>query len=347
MKGFELDERTLLKLKRFHRKEKRQWAADRIKAVVLLGSGWTYVTTSKALLLDIETLRSYVRKYSEGGLLSLLQRHHKGGKSRLSQDDKQELKAHLSEYTYADVAQIRHYVKKRFGVDYKATQMRTILSQLGFVYKKPKLVPGKVDPVAAMNHLKRYETIRREGKPLYFMDGTHPQHNSMPSHGWILKGSEKALLSNTGRSRLNINGAVNIDSHELITRTDESVNAQSTINLFKQILKKHRNDDKIYIVCDNAGYYRSKLVQSFVKETKKIELVFLPPYSPFFNLIERIWRYFKKCVLYNRYYESFDDFKYACKNFLKRKHKRAFKKLLTEKFHFGRTLEVFKPIFTP
>ena len=207
MKGYLLAARTLAKLKKFHRKEKRQWAADRIKAVVLLGSGWTLEKTSEALLLDTETLRTYAKKYANGGLVELLHRNYAGGKSRLSHEDKQKLKAHLSEYTYRDVAQIRHYVKTHFGVEFKATQMRTILSSLGFVYKKPKLVPGKVDPIAGMNHLNRYESLRREKKTLYYMDGVHPQHNSLPSHGWILKGTEKGLLSNTGRGRLNINGA--------------------------------------------------------------------------------------------------------------------------------------------
>ncbi|WP_198244584.1 transposase [methane-oxidizing endosymbiont of Gigantopelta aegis] len=50
-------------------------------------------------------------------------------------------------------------------------------------------------------------------------------------------------------------------------------------------------------------------------ETSRIELVFLPPYAPNLNLIERYWRYFKKEVLYKQYYETFKQFKTACENF--------------------------------
>jgi len=75
--------------------------------------------------------------------------------------------------------------------------------------------------------------------------------------------------------------------------------------LLKKIEKKHNQAKVIYIICDNAGYYRSKMVREHL-EGSKIELVFLPPYSPNLNLIERYWKFFKKKVLYNQYYPTFN-----------------------------------------
>ena len=60
---------------------------------------------------------------------------------------------------------------------------------------------------------------------------------------------------------------------------------------------------RISIICDNARYYRSKAVAEYSK-TSRIKLVFLPPYSPNLNLIERFWKFFKRQVLYNTYYEA-------------------------------------------
>ena len=88
------------------------------------------------------------------------------------------------------------------------------------------------------------------------------------------------------------------------------------------------------MVADNAAYYRSRLVKDFLRERKQLNLVFLPPYSPFLNLIERVWKFFNKTVLYNHYYPLFSDFKDACLRFFKRKHKRTLDKKLVEKFHF-------------
>jgi len=346
MNGFELTPKKVKQLKLLHKKQRDRRAADKIKALVLLGTGWTLTQVSEALLLDTETLRNYVNKYRDGKIDKVLELHYKGRKCQLSDDEKAELKKHLAEYTYTDVNAVIAYVKKRFGVCYQKTGMRDILSKLGFVYKKPKLVPNNSDSVATMKYLQHYEEIRRSGLPLYFMDGVHPQHNSRPTHGWILKGEAKALLTNTGRKRLNINGAVNIDTKDLITHIDDSVNAQSTIVLFKKILNRHKGDKKIYIVCDNAAYYRSTLVTQFIQAVKKIELVFLPPYSPFLNLIERVWKYFNKMVLYNKYYPTYLHFKNACLDFFRRKHKRALDIKLVEKFHFSeKNLTALKPIF--
>jgi len=54
----------------------------------------------------------------------------------------------------------------------------------------------------------------------------------------------------------------------------------------------------IYVICDNAPYYRSKAVQDYLKASR-IQLVSLPPYAPNLNLIERLWRFFKKRILYS------------------------------------------------
>ena len=44
-------------------------------------------------------------------------------------------------------------------------------------------------------------------------------------------------------------------------------------------------------------------------KTSRIKLVFLPPYAPNLNLIERLWKFFKKKTPYNHYFETFAQFK--------------------------------------
>ena len=70
MKGFVLSTEQLSELKIAHRKAKRSnaHAAYKINAVILLGTGWTLTQVKQALLLDEETLRSYVKKYREKGI---------------------------------------------------------------------------------------------------------------------------------------------------------------------------------------------------------------------------------------------------------------------------------------
>ncbi|MFT5318338.1 MAG: transposase [Chlamydiales bacterium] len=70
----------------------------------------------------------------------------------------------------------------------------------------------------------------------------------------------------------------------------------------------------IHVFCDNAGYYRNKAVTAYL-ENSRIKLHVLPPYSPNLNPIERLWKWMKETVIYNNYYEEFDDFRTAIHGF--------------------------------
>ncbi len=61
---------------------------------------------------------------------------------------------------------------------------------------------------------------------------------------------------------------------------------------------------------DNARYQRCRFVMDLATALG-IELLFLPPYSPNLNVIERLWTFIKKKCLYSEYYETFTDFKLA------------------------------------
>ena len=166
------------------------------------------------------------------------------------------------------------------------------------------------------------------------MDGVHPQHNSRVAYGWFRKGSKAILRSNTGRQRLNINGALNANTLDVTIKVSDTINAQSTLELFKQVEEKYSRSKRIVIVCDNALYYRSKLVQEYLKSSR-IELRFLPPYAPNLNLIERLWRFMNKQVRYNKYYDKFLDFKKGILDFFDNigLYHEKLKSLLVKKFH--------------
>ncbi|MBM3435739.1 MAG: hypothetical protein FJY07_05925 [Bacteroidetes bacterium] len=90
------------------------------------------------------------------------------------------------------------------------------------------------------------------------MDGVHPLHNSQPAYGWIRKGTDMVLQSNTGRERLNLNGAYNIEDHTAVVIESESINAQSTVVLLEEMMRKQPKG-LLYIILDNARYYRSEI----------------------------------------------------------------------------------------
>ena len=161
------------------------------------------------------------------------------------------------------------------------------------------------------------------------------RHNGVTAFGWILRGFEKPLRTNTGRRWLNINGVLNVHTQKSFFDFPESINADSTIRLFESLEKHHIIAKKIYVILDNAKYNRSRKIQEYLKEHPRIKIIYLPPYSPNLNIIERLWKYFKKQILYNQYYATYHEFIAACKNFFAnlKKFRALLRTLLTEKCH--------------
>ena len=150
------------------------------------------------------------------------------------------------------------------------------------------------------------------------------------------------LQASSGRKRFNVLGAINAITYQLITVTNETyINAESVCELLQKIA--HLNlTTPITLILDNARYQYCKVVQAKAADLN-IELVFLPPYAPNLNLIERLWRFVRKQCLYAKYDENFADFKRAIETCLAEtdtKHQLALVSLLSLKFQDFRKLNL-------
>lgn len=164
------------------------------------------------------------------------------------------------------------------------------------------------------------------------MDAAHCVMGFFLSFVWSL--SRYFVPSSAGRKRLNILGAVNaINQKILAIFNDTTINAEVLLDFLQQIHAQYA-DKPIYIVLDNARYQHCKTVKTFA-QSLNIQLVFLPPYSPNLNIIERLWKWLKKKCLYAKYYPNFKDFSEAIQNTLKnanQNHQEELQKLLNLKF---------------
>jgi len=337
MNEYRLSQKQITELEQLHRRLRDKRQADRVKAVVALAKGWSAAQVAAILLFDEKTSRHYFDRYQQGGVPALLEDHYPGAEPKLDEHQTKELDQYLQEHLLPDAKAVIAYIQRQYKVEYSVSGVTDLLHRLGFSYKKPTHVPGKQDPAQQEAFLREYERLKaRKGKkdPIYFADATHPQHNSIPAYGWIKKGQEKKLKPNCGRQRLNINGAINLETREPMVRFYAAINAQSAMDLFARLEARHPRAKVIYVIVDNARYYRSRVLKQALKGTK-IKLIFLPPYSPNLNLIERFWKFFKKKVLNNQYYETFAEFEQACKNFFRqwKTYLPELQTLLTEKFH--------------
>ena len=129
---------------------------------------------------------------------------------------------------------------------------------------------------------------------------------------------------------------------ELITVTNDAyINALSVCELLTKIAARSW-DVPVTLVLDNAKYQRCKAVTECANKLG-IELLFLPPYSPNLNLIERLWKFIKKKCLYSRYYENFHTFKTAitsCIDKLDEEFKTELEKLMVPNFQTFKDVKV-------
>jgi len=306
------DQRALLKAQ--HRLERDRRVCDRIKAVLLRDKGWPWKQIADTLLLSEDTIRNHISDYQ-----SFQKLRPKGGGSseKLSRKQSELLEQHLQEHTYLYVKSIVAYVKFRWSKEYTVEGLTNWLKRHGFSYKKPKLVPGKADKERQTEWIKIYEDLKAslgKNETICFIDGVHPTHNVQLSYGWIKKGVEKYIPSNCGRSRINLTGAIDIIAHDVVIQEDITLNSDATISFFKKLESAKPDISKIHVFCDNARYYRNKHVTAYLAESR-IKLSFLPPYSPNLNPIERLWKWMKETVVYNTYYENFEDFQEAIHGF--------------------------------
>ncbi len=341
-----LTDQQVIELKLAHKQTKEKRLADRIKAVLALHNGLTPSQVAKLLLFDEVTVSRYRKQYQEKGLSGLLELHYVGGKTTLTLSQESELKEYLKANTKRTAKEIAGYVEKNYRIKFSTIGMTKLLHRLGFTYKKPKIVPGKADRIKQQQFLSTYKGIKENlgaNDQLYFADATHPEHNTKPSYGWILKGkaNDKFVKTNTGRERLNLNGALNLHNKTAVVLEEETINSNSTIRLFGKLIK-HQPTGKIYLILDNASYHHSKAVKLWLKKHRRFKLIFLPPYSPNLNIIERLWKFFHQKITWNRYFETFKEFRNETLKFFKHleKYRPELDTLLTDNFQTSPNLNL-------
>ena len=157
------------------------------------------------------------------------------------------------------------------------------------------------------------------GDTVLFSDPVHQCHNVHNDYCWQIKGKKntKTALSNSGRERLTIIGAVNAQTQKpTILSTESNCDRYAMVAFLGEIRKDYPESisKTIYMFLDNARYNHSNLVKEEAKKLN-IKLLYLPPYSPNLNIIERLWKFMKKKVTANRFYKTFTKFTAAIIDF--------------------------------
>lgn len=239
------------------------------------------------------------------------------------------------------------------GIHLKPTACREFLKRIGMKYRRCGLMPGKAASDENHQQIQRdfhdhqlqplLEEAKQGKRIVLFVDAAHFVMSAFLGLLWCF--TRLLLPSACGRQRYNVLGAYNPITYEMITITNETyINQQVFCLLLEKIALSFAGTNKpITLVLDNARYQKSRMVAEKAAKLK-IELLYLPPYSPNLNLIERLWRFIKQQVLYSKYYEKFDNFKHSidsCIEMLNTTFKSKIQSLMTFRFQlFSQKTEI-------
>ena len=286
--------------------------------VILRGQGFRPGQCVRILANHPNTATHWARCYIAEGLVGLLHYAAYRPQSALH-EHRHELYTALTGEPPGCIAQAAQTIQQRTGLRRGLTQTRRFVKHtLGMKWRRYRCLPGgklSLEDLAAeqLTFLRNtlqplLEQSASEAIDLYFVDAAHPVQGFHAGQVWSPQ--PLAVRTSSGRHRLNILGALDPHRQELYSITTPDYIQATTVVELLDLLRQERPGRPIHLVLDNARYQRCTLVQQAAQRLD-IELVYLPPYSPNLNLIERFWKFLKKKALAGYFFATKQDFEEA------------------------------------
>ena len=286
--------------------------ARRAHTLLLLDDGLSAVQVAEIMYLDVDTVRDLRRAFRSTGLSVLDLATYPEREGRLSRDQESALKREFEKNHPRDTNEVRSTILRLHGVEYTKGGAIKLMHRLGFEYMKPKRIAREADREAQETFIRDYDQVMRGLLPnetSVFVDAVHPEHQSRPAHGWFLRSDRPAVRSTTGRKRLNLHAALDLEKMKVTLVEGERIDAETTLRLLKRLEATYPDSAVIHVCLDNARYHHAKRLKPFLnRHDCRIRLHFLPPYAPHLNPIERLWGEMHRRVTHNRFHADFRQF---------------------------------------
>ena len=284
------------------RKGRRSTNEERVDAILLLAKGYTHAAVAEIFDVTESSVYGWQKLYRHGGLAALSTKIASGRKTLLS--DKQLLR--LAGWIRQDPRQlefdfalwtrkmVRDLIRRKFGVDYSAQNVGRILKMLGFSPQRPVYQALERDQEKRRIWMEEtFPAIRKraeeEGARIFFADeaGCRTDHHAGTT--WAPVGQTPVVTGTGKRESIGMVSAISMRGSMHWMVFVGMMNSELFIEYLKRLL--HDIKGKIFLIVDRAGYHTSKETREWVEARKdRIELFFLPSYSPDLNPDEWVWK---------------------------------------------------------
>ena len=275
----------------------------RKRMTVIWALSQKYSRPEAAKLADVclKSVKNYIKIYRNEGLDGLLKLNYKAKTSQLA-PHRISIETEFRERPPHSVKEASKRISEMTKTVLSLSQIARFLRKIGMKPLKTGTIPAKVDLVKQQLFLDNtlnplVQKAKRGDCYLFFMDASHYILSPYTAFLWCF--TRVFMRAAAGRNRINVLGALEATSLtlETVINTDY-INANTIADMLELLYEKYR-DKPIYIILDNARYQHCQFIKDLAR-LLGINLVFLPPYSPNFNLIERLWKHIKKNTIYNK-----------------------------------------------
>jgi transposase len=273
----------------------------RVKALIAYYKGLNLQTVAACYDVTEKSIRNWVKRFEREGEEGLNDKPRSGRPMRLPPEQAAELKA-LIEQDNQRVWTARHVwlaLMTMYTVCYSVKYLPELLRNLGLSFHKA------VHELVRKNTDKRREWVQTklpavfaaqiaEGWRIFFQDEVGFQTEGTLAYTWGPKGKPIEIKNYGRHGRVNLLGAFEVGTGVFYGVLTSFKVTAVRFRRFICHLKREMRTDKILLICDNASFHKAKWLQAWCEQQAAwLRLEFLPAYSPDFNPIERLWRWFK------------------------------------------------------
>ena len=252
------------------------------------------------------TVYNWRKEYQEKGPVALVVKMAPGRTSRLADEqvtrlrklvigrDPRQLQFDFAMWTRQ---MVRDLISREFGIDYTLQAVGNILRGMGLSPQKPLVRAYQQNP-EMVSHWKEeeYPTIREAAKEaggsIFFCDEASIRTDYHSGTTWAPIGQTPIVRGTGERKSLNMISAISTRGKLHFSFLDGNLNSALFIDYLKMLM--HDVPGPIFLIVDGYPSHKSKETLNFVKSTDgKLNLFFLPPYSPELNPDEWVWKSIK------------------------------------------------------
>lgn len=268
----------------------------RMMAIKALLMGFPRPDVAKLHNVDERTIRRWIAAFNEQGVDGLIDRSHPGRPKVIQEEQAAYFMEVLNDPAKADqthwtAVKFHGWIKENADLEIGYSTVVRWMHDQNFRLKVPQPWPDRQDQEKRSEFCRQLvEYLADEETDIWFCDETGVEGDPRPRRRWAEKGSKPRVTKNGDHLRMNVTGMVcprTGETFTLIFSHNDLEVFQTFLNEANRATRPQRKRE--LLVLDNASWHKCKGI-----DWGRFEPVYLPPYSPDLNPIERLWLVIKQ-----------------------------------------------------